>query len=133
MIYHWKYRDVTLTGDIFFVNKITFFITRSRHIQFSTIETIVNREPATILKAFTHVRQIYMQRGFRASLLQRKKLHRFFFRRKKMSIHVRNSHFCAILAKKHPHSKHKNSRRSAFNSALIQKLHRMTGSVQLSN
>jgi hypothetical protein len=64
-----RYRDVTLTGDIFFVNKIMFFITRSRHIQFATVETIVNREPDTILKAFTNVRQIYMQRGFNVSHL----------------------------------------------------------------
>jgi hypothetical protein len=30
-----QYRDVTLTGDIFFVNKIMFFVTRSRHITFN--------------------------------------------------------------------------------------------------
>ena len=59
-----QYRDVTLTADIFFVNKIMFFVTKSRHIQFSTVENIPNRKPDTIAKAFNNVRQIYRRRGF---------------------------------------------------------------------
>jgi hypothetical protein len=59
-----QYRDVTMTCDIFFVNKIMFFVTRSRHIQFSTVETISNRKPETVLKAFTNVHNIYKRRGF---------------------------------------------------------------------
>jgi Reverse transcriptase (RNA-dependent DNA polymerase)/Zinc knuckle len=59
-----QYRDVTLTGDIFFVNKIMFLVTRSRHIQFSTVETIPNRKPETVLKALINVRNIYRGRGF---------------------------------------------------------------------
>jgi hypothetical protein len=58
------YGDVTLTGDIFFVNKNMFFVTRSRHIQFSTVEYIPNRKPDTILKCFASVQKIYTQRGF---------------------------------------------------------------------
>ena len=64
-----QYRDVTLTADIFFVNKIMFFVTRSRHIHFSTVETIANRQPDTIIKAFTNVRNIYLRRGFTISYL----------------------------------------------------------------
>jgi hypothetical protein len=64
-----QYRDVTLVGDIFFVNKIMFFVTRSRHIQFSTVETIVNRKPETIIKAFQNVFNIYRRRGFRITHL----------------------------------------------------------------
>jgi Reverse transcriptase (RNA-dependent DNA polymerase) len=59
-----QYRDVTLTGDIFFVNKIMFLVTRSRHIQFSTVETIPNRKPETVLKALLNVRNVYRRRGF---------------------------------------------------------------------
>jgi hypothetical protein len=58
------YRDVTLTCDIFFVNKIMFFVTRSCHIQFLTVETIPNRKPETVLKAFTNVHNIYKRRCF---------------------------------------------------------------------
>jgi hypothetical protein len=41
-----------------------FLVTRSRHIQFSTVETIPNRKPETVLKAFVNVHNIYRGRGF---------------------------------------------------------------------
>jgi hypothetical protein len=59
-----QYRDVTLTADIFYVNSVMFFVTKSRHIHFSTVETVANREPDTIIKAFNNVRNIYLRRGF---------------------------------------------------------------------
>ena len=59
-----NYRDVTLVCDIMFVNKNMFFVTRSRHIQFGTVEHINNRQPATILSALKKVHAIYRQRGF---------------------------------------------------------------------
>ena len=62
-----QYRDVTLLIDVFYVNKIMFFTTKSVHIQFSTVETIVNRQPDTLLKAFSNARNIYLRRGFTIS------------------------------------------------------------------
>lgn len=59
-----QYRDVTLLMDIFYVNKVMFFMTKSVHIQFSTVETIPNRQPETIMKAFSNVRNIYLKCGF---------------------------------------------------------------------
>jgi hypothetical protein len=65
-----QYRNVSLTADIFFVNKNMFFITRSHHIQFTTIESIPNREATSLMPAITKVQQIYSGRGFTISLLQ---------------------------------------------------------------
>jgi hypothetical protein len=55
-----QYRDVTLSGDIFYVNKIMFFLTRSRHIKFS-------RKPETVMNAFLNARNLYLRRGFTIS------------------------------------------------------------------
>ena len=42
------YQNVTLGGDIMFVNKIPFFMTISRNIKFGTAEVIQNQQSATI-------------------------------------------------------------------------------------
>ena len=62
-----QYCDVTLCGDIMFVNKIPFFVTISRHIHFGTVEMIANRQMGTILNGIKAVTQIYQQRGFNIS------------------------------------------------------------------
>lgn len=62
-----QYRDVTLCGDVMFVNKIPFFVTISRHIHFGTVEMIANRQPDTIFKSIKAVVNIYRQRGFNIS------------------------------------------------------------------
>ena len=59
-----QYRDVTLTMDVFFVNKNMFLVTRSRHIQFTTVENIPNRDPTTLVKCIANVQKIYELRGF---------------------------------------------------------------------
>jgi hypothetical protein len=59
-----RYRNVTLAGDIMFVNKIPFFVTISRAIKFSTSEMIINRKNPTILVAIKHVVGAYAKRGF---------------------------------------------------------------------
>ena len=59
-----KYREVTLVIDIFSVNKNHFFISRSRHIQYTTVSEIPNHEQATLLGCMTQIQKIYSQRGF---------------------------------------------------------------------
>ena len=62
-----RYQEVTVAGDIMFVNKLPFFVTISRHIKFSTSEFLANQKTETILKAIKHVNQTYVKRGFRVA------------------------------------------------------------------
>ena len=64
-----RYRTVTLSGDIMFVNKIPFFVTVSRNIKFGTVEMIENKRNKTLLLAVQQVKSIYMRRGFILSTL----------------------------------------------------------------
>jgi len=59
------HQEVFLTADIFFVNKIPFFLTLSRKILFMTVNHLANRTVPNIFKAFKEVYQYYLQRGFR--------------------------------------------------------------------
>jgi hypothetical protein len=59
-----RYKNVTLAGDIMFVNNIPFFVTISRAIKFATSEMIANRKNATILIAIKQVVSAYSKRGF---------------------------------------------------------------------
>ena len=58
------YKNVTLAGDIMFVNKIPFFITISRHLRFGTAENISNQNMKTLLASVKQVKSTYMKRGF---------------------------------------------------------------------
>jgi hypothetical protein len=58
------YRNITLAGDIMFVNKIPFFVTISRNIKFGTAEMIQNQMAKTILAAIKQVQSVYRKRGF---------------------------------------------------------------------
>ena len=60
-----RYKEVTVAGDIMFVNKLPFFVTISRHIKFSTSEFLTNQKTDTIFKAIKRVHQTYCKRGFR--------------------------------------------------------------------
>ena len=60
-----RYRDITLSGDIMFINKIPFFMTYSRYIRFGTIEVLPNRQSKCIMAALKTVKSIYTKRGFR--------------------------------------------------------------------
>jgi hypothetical protein len=64
-----QYRQVTLAGDIMFVNRIPFFVTLSHHIRFGTAEMLANRKAPTILTAIKQVRNIYLQRGFQIATM----------------------------------------------------------------
>ena len=54
-----RYKEVTLAGDIMFVNKLPFFVTISRNIQFYTSQFLPKWKSDTIFKAITHVHQMY--------------------------------------------------------------------------
>ena len=59
------HKEVFLTMDIFFVNKIPFFLTLSRKICFTAVNHLADRTVPQIFKAFKEIYQYYLQRGFR--------------------------------------------------------------------
>jgi hypothetical protein len=58
-----------LTTDIFFVNKISFFVTHSRNICFTAVNHLVDRSVPHIFKAFKDIYQYYLQCGFHISMV----------------------------------------------------------------
>ena len=62
-------KNVTLSGDIFFVNSVPFFATVSDHIKFTTSEQLKNRKLPQILTASTHVQAVYEARGFKIATM----------------------------------------------------------------
>jgi len=63
------YREIILTGDIMFVNKVAFFVTISHNLKFGTTEMLPNQKSKTILGAIQQVKAIYSQRGFAISAI----------------------------------------------------------------
>ena len=59
------HKEVFLTADIFFVNKIPFFLTLSRRICFTAVNHLSDRTIPQIFKAFKEIYQYYLHRGFR--------------------------------------------------------------------
>ena len=59
------HKEVFLTADIFFVNKIPFLLTLSRKIYFTAVNHLANRTVPEIFKAFKEIYGYYLQRGFR--------------------------------------------------------------------
>ena len=59
------HREVYLTVDLFFVNKIIFFLTLSRKIDYTSVTHLSSRKIAKIFKAFKALYKFYLQRGFR--------------------------------------------------------------------
>jgi hypothetical protein len=58
------HKEVFLTTDIFFVNKITFFLTLSRKICFTAVNHLAYHTVPHIFKAFKKMYQYYLHRGF---------------------------------------------------------------------
>ena len=58
-------KEVFLTLDIFFVNKILFFLTISRKICFTAVKYFANRTVPQIFAAFKEIYQYYLHRRFR--------------------------------------------------------------------
>jgi hypothetical protein len=59
------HKDVILSADIFFVNKIPFFMTISRNICFLTVNHLADRKPEMIFAAYKTVHAMYLHLGFR--------------------------------------------------------------------
>jgi hypothetical protein len=58
------HKEVFLITDIFFVNKIPFFLTLSRKICFTAVNHLADRTVPQIFKAFKEMYQYYLQRDF---------------------------------------------------------------------
>ena len=62
-------KEVYLTCDVFFVNKIHFFITLSRKIDFTATAHLKDQKIKTIFLAFLAVYKFYLRRGFRIKMV----------------------------------------------------------------
>ena len=60
-----EHRNVTLTTDIMYINKIPFIITMLQAIHFGTIEMIKDERKLTIIKLLQQVINTYHGRGFK--------------------------------------------------------------------
>jgi hypothetical protein len=58
------HRVVTLSIDVFFVNKIPFFITLSQKLMFTTVTHLENRKALTIFKSLKSIFYYYLQKEF---------------------------------------------------------------------
>jgi hypothetical protein len=58
------HKEVYLTTDIFFVNQVSFLLTYSRHLRFTTVTHLSDRKIQTIVYAYGEVHQLYYGRGF---------------------------------------------------------------------
>jgi hypothetical protein len=63
------HRDVTLCADIFFVNKLPFFISLSRKIRFTAVNHLSDQKIATIFQAYQEIHIFYFKRGFHITTL----------------------------------------------------------------
>ncbi len=64
------HKDVTLAIDIFFVNKIPFFITYSLVICFLSVTHLSNRKALTIFDELKSMCSFYLQQDFKLTLLR---------------------------------------------------------------
>ena len=58
------HKDIYLTEDLFFVNRIPLFFTLIRNILFTYVNHFTNIKFDTIFKAFKYIYSYYMKRGF---------------------------------------------------------------------
>jgi hypothetical protein len=58
------HKEIFLTADIFFVNKIPFLLKLSRKICFTAVNHLADRTVPQIFKAFKEMYQYYLQHGF---------------------------------------------------------------------
>ena len=57
-------RNVTLSVDVMFVNRITFITSISWHLKFTTAETLYNCTTSQLVQCVTNVKALYTKRGF---------------------------------------------------------------------
>ena len=58
-------RQVTLVGDIFFINKICFLTTISQHMKITMATHVASRKIKNIIEGIKQVKSMYTARGFR--------------------------------------------------------------------
>jgi hypothetical protein len=58
------HKEVVLSRDVFFLNKIPFLLTLSRKIYITTVNHLTDRTVLQVLKAFREIYQYYLHRGF---------------------------------------------------------------------
>ena len=58
-------KNITLSLDIMYVNKIPFFTTIIRHVIFTIVEAIQRRKKAQLVECIKNVVAIYTPRGFK--------------------------------------------------------------------
>ena len=63
-----QYGNITLSADIMHVNGIPFFVTRSRHIHFGTVDVLSSLQAADIGGALHRVVNIYARGGFQVTM-----------------------------------------------------------------
>jgi hypothetical protein len=63
------HREVTLAGDILAVGGISFLITTSRNIQFTTVEKLDSKSIQTLANGLVKVIQLYKRRGFKVQVI----------------------------------------------------------------
>ena len=63
------HRIVTMSIDIFFVNKIPFLLTLSRKICFTMVTHLSNQKADTICAAFKSIFMYYLQKGFQVMMV----------------------------------------------------------------
>ncbi len=66
---HELHKEVTLTINIFFVNKTPFFLTLSRVLFFITVTHLPDRSLDQIFKALKGIFYYYLQQGFRVTFI----------------------------------------------------------------
>ena len=66
---HERYKDVTLGGDVMFVNGQPFLTTISRNIHFSTVEALSDQSDKSLIPAFRNVQRIYSAGRFRIQFI----------------------------------------------------------------
>ena len=64
-----KYKLVTITGDIMFVNKLRFVITKSRAIKFTTSQFINSAKETDLFESILATKKIYRRRGFDVNII----------------------------------------------------------------
>ena len=60
-------RNITLSVDVMFVNRIPFLTSISRHLKFTTAETLQNSTTSQLVQCVTNVKALYAKRGFNVS------------------------------------------------------------------
>ena len=65
-----NYKNTTLGADVFYVNGIPFFLTKSKHLQFYTVQALKYLKSETYLQAILKVKNVYTTRGFNIEQIQ---------------------------------------------------------------